>query len=233
MRIPITLSFILVFLSSCSLLQNAGSTSGQLTEQETHAGLIEALTVGAGNSTQRAGKTNGFWGNAAIKILFPPEAIKAKQTLESVGLGAVVERFELSMNRAAEKSASEAKPILIQAIKSISFRDVFEILFGGKDAATNYLRQKTEPQLRAKFQPIVKNSLDEVEVTKLWNQMIGQYNQIPFMPAVSADLETYVTTKALDGLFILIADEERKIRENPVARISALLKKVFGKQDRG
>lgn len=233
-QIKILLSLLgFVFLSSCSMLQNTSTGAGELTEHETQAGLIEALTVGAGNSTTQASKTNGFWGNAAIRILFPPEAIKVKQALQSVGLTPVVERFELSMNRAAEKSASEAKPILIKAIKSISFKDVFEILFGGKDAATQYLRQKTEPQLKAKFQPIVKRSLDEVEVTKYWNQMLAQYDQIPFMPAVNADLETYVTDKTLDGLFTLIADEERKIRENPIARISELLRKVFGKQDKG
>lgn len=140
----------------------------------------------------------------------------------------MVDRFELSLNRAAEDAAKEAKPVLVDAIKSIRFKDVWEILFGGKTAATDYLRAKTEPQLLEKFRPIVKQSIGKEEVTKHWKPLADAYNAIPFVKKVNPDLEEYVTVKTVDGLFTLIADEERKIRENPIARISEILRKVFG-----
>lgn len=219
----------LIILSACSTTKNAVEQGG-LTEKETARGLVEALLVGADNSSQQASRKDGFFKNAAIKILFPPEARKVRDAAVRVGLSPVVESFELSLNRAAEDAAKEAKPILVRAIKRIRFKDVWDILFGGKTAATEYLRAKTEPELIEKFRPIVSQSIAREEVTEHWLPLATAYNSIPFVKKVNPDLEQYVTEKTVDGLFVLIAEEERKIRENPVKRVSQILRKVFGKQ---
>ena len=214
---------------SCSSTKNTASVNGgNLSVKETTEGLVQALLVGADNSSQQASKKDGFFKNAAIKILFPPEAIKVREAAVGIGLSPLVDRFELSLNRAAEDAAKEAKPVLVGAIKRIKFKDVWEILFGGKTAATDYLRLKTEPQLLEKFRPIVNESIGREEVTKHWQPLATAYNSIPFVNKVNPDLEEYVTKKTVDGLFTLIAEEERKIRENPIARISEILRKVFG-----
>lgn len=227
------LSFVIVsiVLSSCSSVKDSSTTATRngLTLKETTEGLVEALLVGAENSSQRASQKDGFFKNPAIKILFPPEAVKVRDAAISVGLSPLVDRFELSLNRAAEDAAKEAKPIIIGAIKQIRFKDVWEILFGGKTAATDYLRTATEPQLLAKFRPIVIQSIGREEVTKHWKPLADAYNAIPFVKKVNPDLEEYVTVKTVDGLFKLIAEEERKIRENPIARVSEILRKVFGR----
>lgn len=230
MRLAVILTFSLI-LGACSTMQQTTSSSQNgLTVKETTEGLVEALLVGADNSTQQASKKDGFFKNAAIKILFPPEAIKVREAAIGVGLTPLVDRFELSLNRAAEDASKEAKPILVNAIKQIKFKDVWEILFGGKTAATDYLRAKTEPQLLEKFRPIVKQSIGREEVTKHWQPLTNAYNSIPFVKKVNPDLEEYVTQRTVNGLFTLIAEEERKIRENPIARVSQILKKVFGRE---
>lgn len=221
--------FAVFVLSACSSTKDTTSGDhGGLTVKETTRGLVEALLVGADNSSQQASKKDGFFKNAAIKILFPPEAIKVRDAAVGIGLSPLVDRFELSLNRAAEDAAKEAKPILVNAIRQIKFKDVWEILFGGETAATDYLRSKTEAQLLVKFRPIVKHSIGREEVTKHWQPLAKAYNSIPFVKKVEPDLEEYVTRKTVDGLFTLIAEEERKIRENPIARVSEILKKVFG-----
>lgn len=225
------LLFILpvLVLASCSTTKETGNVaSGKLSSKEVTEGLVEALLVGADNSSQQASKKDGFFKNAAIKILFPPEAQKVREAAINVGLTPLVDRFELSLNRAAEDAAKEAKPVLVDAIKSIRFKDVWEILFGGKTAATDYLRAKTEAQLLEKFRPIVNQSIGREEVTKHWKPLADAYNAIPFVKKVNPDLEEYVTRKTVDGLFTLIADEERKIREHPISRVSEILRKVFG-----
>lgn len=220
-----------VLLMSCSATRDSASTSKpRLSVKETTEGLVEALLVGADKSSEKASRKDGFFKNTAIKILFPPEAIKVREAAIGVGLTPLVDRFEMSLNRAAEDAAKEAKPILVNAIKRIKFKDVWEILFGGKTAATDYLRLKTELQLMEKFRPIVSQSIGREEVTKHWQPLATAYNSIPFVKKVNPDLEEYVTRKTVDGLFTLIAEEERKIRENPVARISQILKKVFGRE---
>lgn len=219
-----------VLLVSCSATRDSVSNSDQgLSVKETTKGLVEALLVGADKSSEKASRKDGFFKNTAIKILFPPEAVKVREAAIGIGLTPLVDRFELSLNRAAEDAAKEAKPILVNAIKRIKFKDVWEILFGGKTAATDYLRLKTEPQLMEKFRPIVSQSIGREEVTKHWQPLANAYNSIPFVKKVNPDLKEYVTRKTVDGLFTLIAEEERKIRENPVARISQILKKVFGR----
>ena len=230
------LATVLIFVftvSSCSLFKETGSSthSSGLTSRETAEGLIEALLVGADNSTQKASSKNGFYGNVAIKILFPPEAVKVRNAALQVGMRPLVDRFEMSLNRAAEDATKEAKPVLVGAIKKIRFKDVWDILFGADDAATQYLKLKTEPELLSKFRPIVQMSIGREEVTKHWKPLADTYNMIPFVQKVNPDLESYVTQKTLDGLFTLIADEERKIRKNPIARISEILRKVFGSKN--
>ena len=225
------LFLVSVLLVSCSTTRDTTSNSTQgLSVKETTKGLVEALLVGADKSSEKASRKDGFFKNTAIKILFPPEAIKVREAAIGVGLTPLVDRFELSLNRAAEDAAKEAKPILVNAIKRIKFKDVWEILFGDKTAATDYLRLKTELQLMEKFRPIVSQSIGREEVTKHWQPLATAYNSIPFVKKVNPDLEEYVTRKTVDGLFTLIAEEERKIRENPVARISQILKKVFGRE---
>ncbi|MCF8277908.1 MAG: DUF4197 domain-containing protein [Flavobacteriales bacterium] len=229
-KASVILLFVAITVSACSVLRDGGTTgnSGGLTVKETTEALVEALLVGADNSAQKAAAEDGFFKNAAIKILFPPELVKVRTAALKVGMKPLVDRFELSLNRAAEDAAKQAKPILVSAIRQIRFQDVWDILFGGKTAATDYLRLKTEPDLLTAFAPIVKQSIGREEVTKHWKPLADAYNSVPFVQKVNPDLESYVTHKTVDGLFTLIADEERKIREHPIARVSELLRKVFG-----
>ena len=199
-----------------------------LTNDEVVKGLREALNVGTNNSTASASKTDGFLKNQAIKILFPPEAIKVKNTLENLGMQKQVDEFVLTLNRAAEEASKEAAPVFLNAIKGMSISDGFKILKGADNAATQYLKDKTSPELTTKFSPIVKNALQKVQVTKYWNPLITKYNLIPGVEKQNPDLDNYVTQKALEGLFKLITDEELKIRKDPVARVSDILKRVFG-----
>ena len=224
------LSMIAVMLFACSATKTAPTTDGKLKPTEVAEGLVEALLVGTDKSTAQTSKPDGFWGNAAIRNLFPPEAEKVKQAPLAMGMRPVVERFEMSLNRAAEDAAKEAKPILISAIKRIKFRDVWEILTGGEHAATNYLRLKTEDQLLQAFRPVVQASIGRAEVTMYWKPLADKYYALPLVKPVNPDLTSYVTERTLNGLFSLIAEEERLIRENPIARISELLGKVFGRK---
>ena len=229
MRIVLLLLLTMV-LHACTATKTVPTTDGKLKPIEVAEGLVEALLVGTDKSTAQASKTDGFWGNAAIRILFPPEAEKVKQAALALGMRPLVERFELSLNRAAEDAAKEAKPILISAIKRIKFRDVSEILTDGEHAATNYLRLKTEDQLLQAFRPVVQASIVRAEVTKYWKPLADKYNALPLVKPVNPDLTSYVTERTLNGLFSLIVEEERLIRENPSARISELLGKVFGRK---
>jgi len=148
--------------------------------------------------------------------------------LRTVGMGKKVDEFNESMNRAAEKAASEAKPIFISAIKDMTVKDAINIVKGSDNAATMYLKNTTSPQLIDKFKPVIKSSLDNVNATKYWSDLITIYNKIPLVKKMNPDLTAYVTGKAIDGLFVMIAKEELKIRKDPMARTSELLKKVFG-----
>ncbi|MCF8258776.1 MAG: DUF4197 domain-containing protein [Flavobacteriales bacterium] len=220
--------FLLMMAAGCTTTSPTTGPRSGLRSTEVAEGLVEALLVGADKSTASASKVDGFWGNVAIRILMPPEAEKVKEVALKVGLRPAVERFELSLNRAAEDAAKEAKPILVKAIRSIRFRDVWQILTGGPHAATDYLRNQTETQLLGAFRPVVQGSIGRAEVTKYWQPLAQKYNSLPLVRPVNPDLTTYVTQHTVNGLFTLIAEEERLIRENPIARISELLKKVFG-----
>lgn len=199
-----------------------------LTNDEVISGLREALTVGTNQSTALASKLDGFYKNPAIFIPFPTEAQKVKEYALKVGLTAQVNKFEMTLNRAAEEATKSAAPIFINAIKGMSITDGFSILKGNDDAATVYLKNKTSPELIKLFSPIVKNAINKVQLTKYWSPLATSYNKVPLVQKVNPDLNAYVTDKAIQGLFKLLADEELKIRKNPAARVSELLKKVFG-----
>ena len=202
---------------------------GALSESDIAAGLKEALSVGAKNATGKLSVVNGFFGNALVKVLMPPEAKKVENTLRQLGLGSQVDEAILSMNRAAEDASAKALDIFINAVKNMSIQDGMAILKGGNNAATNYLKNKTTAALTAAFRPVIQNSLDKVNATKYWNIVFTTYNELPTtFKKINPDLPAYVTERALAGVFLYIADEEAKIRQNPAARVSDLLKKVFG-----
>jgi hypothetical protein len=205
-----------------------GSKTKGLTEKDAADGIREALVNGTGESVKQVSAINGYWANPEIKIPFPPEAKEMESKLKAIGMTRKVDEFNESMNRAAEKAANEAKPIFIAAIKGMTVRDAIHIVRGADNAATMYLKNTTSPELIGKFQPIIKTSLDNVNATRYWSDLISIYNKIPLVKKMNPNLSEYVTQRAIDGLFIMIAKEELKIRKDPVARTSELLKKVFG-----
>lgn len=214
------------FLKDAKKLLNTKAKG--LTEKDAADGIKEALVNGTGESVKLVSVLNGYWGNPEIKIPFPSEAKEMESKLRAIGMAKKVDEFNESMNRAAEKAASEAKPIFIAAIKGMTVRDAINIVKGADNAATMYLKNTTSPELIEKFQPIIKTSLENVNATRYWSDLITIYNKIPLVKKMNPNLPEYVTQKAIDGLFIMIAKEEIKIRKDPMARTSELLKKVFG-----
>lgn len=233
--------FVSLLLAGCTASQVQqtidgvlGSTTGApLTQGEVANGLKEALTVGISKGADLASQTDGFYKNSLIRIPFPPEIQRVETRLRQIGLGGEVDKFILSLNRGAEDAARSAKPIFISAIRSLTIQDAWGILRGDKNAATEYLRRTTSDQLTNAFQPVMQASLDQVNATRYYGEIITRYNQIPLVQKVNPDLEAYATQKAIDGLFLLIEQEEANIRENPVARTTELLRRVFGAQNRG
>ena len=212
---------------------NPGSGSGtslsSLSNTDIVAALRQALEIGAKNAGSRLNTANGFFGNAMIKVLMPPEAQKVESTLRSFGFGGVVDKAILSMNRAAEDAAGKAAPIFVNAIRSMNIQDGVNILKGGNGAATAYLRNSTTGPLSQAFRPVIQNSLAKVGATAYWGDVMKIYNGLPTTRAkINPDLTAYVTERALNGLFVSIAEEEAKIRTNPSARVTDLLNKVFG-----
>lgn len=208
-----------------------GSGVSSLSNDEVIAGLKEALGKGAESSVSKGSAIDGFWKDDRIRIPFPTEAEKMRTTLNGMGMSKQVNEFELTMNRAAEEAAKEALPILRDAIMGMSVGDGFAILKGGDEAATNYLREKTTATLVQRFRPIVEQATQKVALTSYWTPLTSAYNKAGMFAggkAVDTDLDGYVTQKAIDGLFVLVAQEEIKIRQDPMARTSDLLKKVFG-----
>ena len=205
-----------------------GKSTG-LSEAEISSGLKEALKVGAQNATGRVSSVNGFFADAAIKVLMPPEAKKVETTLRAIGLGAQVDKAILAMNRAAEDASAKALPIFVSAVQGMTIQDGMSILRGSNDAATLYLRNKTTNDLTTAFKPTIKASLDKVQATKYWTEIVTIYNRLPTTTQkVNPDLPAYVTDRALNGIFVYVAREEASIRANPAARVSDILKKVFG-----
>jgi hypothetical protein len=206
---------------------NTGSSTG-LSTDEIAAGLKEALSIGAQNGSQKLSAVDGFFKDAAIKILMPEEAQKVEKSLRNLGMGKLVDDAILSMNRAAEDAAKSAAPIFLNAIKQMTISDALGILRGNDFAATNYLKDKTTSPLTEAFRPVIEKSLEKVNATKYWNTVFTNYNR--FSPnKVNPDLSAYVTEKALAGIFFQVGQEEQKIRKDPMARTTDLLKKVFAK----
>ncbi|MCW3084494.1 MAG: hypothetical protein JWP12_1860 [Bacteroidetes bacterium] len=204
------------------------TTKSTVSNDDVVSGLKEALTIGTNNSTSLASKVDGFYKNPALFIPFPTQAQKVKDYAKQVGMSSQVDKFEMTLNRAAEEAAKNAAPIFINAVKGMSITDGFSILKGGDNAATLYLKDKTTAELTAKFRPIVQAAIDKVQLTKYWNPLVTKYNKIPMVQKQNPDLTAYVTGKAIDGLFKLIADEELKIRKDPAAQVTTLLQNVFG-----
>ncbi len=197
---------------------------------DTDRALEEALIVAAQRAVQKASQLDGYFGNATIRIPLPRSVRTVGDSLRRIGMGGMVDDFELAMNRGAERAAAEATPILVDAVKGTSFDDAIAILRGGETAATDTLRAKTEARLSEVFRPIIAAKLDEVGATRSYDRLMEQSGGLMDLLGGGAkeDLPSYVTGKALDGLFVLVAEEEKRIRDNPVARSTELLKRVFG-----
>lgn len=198
------------------------------TTEEVGSGLKEALINGISKGSDLVSITDGYFKNPEIKIPFPPDVKKVEDKLRQLGFGKKVDDFVMTLNRGAEEAAKEAKPIFISAIKQLTIQDAWALLKGEPDAATQFLKRTTTPQLKEKFSPVVQVALDKVSATKYYSDVINTYNKIPFVEKVNPDLNAYATDKAIEGLFVMVAKEEKNIRENPVARTTDLLKKVFG-----
>ncbi len=200
----------------------------ELSEDKVIAGLKEALEVGAGNAVKLTGATNGFLKNEDIKIAMPSQLQKLDQALRFVGYGPQLDEFVVSMNRGAEQATALAKPIFVDVIKNMSFEDAQGILKGSDTAATEYFQGKTTDKLSAMFRPQVEAALNQVGVTRQYRELVGKYDSLPFMDSLTFDPDQYVVDNSLKGLFHVVAEEERKIRTDPGARVTELLKDVFG-----
>jgi len=236
----IGIAIILMVVSGCSSTQ-INQTLGEvnkaleleqpLSTSDVAEGLKEALIKGISTGADLSSQLDGYFKNPEIKIPFPPEVKKVEDKLRQIGLNNEVDRFILTLNRGAEEAAKEAKPIFIAAIKSMTIQDAWGILKGESNAATEYLKRVTSLQLKEKFKPVIQQALNKVNATKYYGDIVATYNQIPFVQDVNPNLEDYATEKAMEGLFIMIAKEEKNIRQNPAARTTELLKRVFRAQN--
>lgn len=232
--------FILAFVLCSTTMAYAGlwddimksigtSSKGETDDGAIASGLKEALAIGTEKAVTSVSQADGYFGNQMIKILVPEKIQKVTEVLKQVGYQKEVDDFVLSMNRAAEKAAPKAKTFFIDAIKEMTFEDARGILDGGDTSATEFFREKTRDKIYNAFKPVISSSTDEVGVTRSYKEMMGEYGSIPFMNKEPMDLDHYVTTKAMDGLFYMVGQEEKKIRTDPAARVTDLLKSVFGK----
>lgn len=235
-----TFYFILVIFLCSTTLTHAGfldnvmkgigtSSQGGTDDSTIASGLKEALSVGTENAVNNVSRVDGYFGNQMIKILMPEKIQKVADVLRQVGYQKEVDDFVLSMNRAAEKAAPGAMSFFVDAIKEMTFEDARGILNGGDTSATEFFKRKTHDKIYDAFKPIISSSMDEVGVTRSYKEMMGKYEIIPFTGKESVDLDRYVTNKAMDGLFYMVGQEEKKIRTDPAARVTDLLKSVFGK----
>ncbi len=213
-------------LAFCSLVFSYAQIN--LGNDEIANGLKDALKIGAQKSADKLSAVDGFFKDAAVKILLPPEAQKVEKTLRGMGMGQMCDNAILSMNRAAEDASKSAAPIFIKSITSMGIGDAVGILRGPDTAATSYLKKTTTPQLTVAFKPIVDASLKKTDATKYWKDIFDTYNKIPFVKKINPDLTSYATQKAIEGIFFYVAVEEKNIRKNPAAQATDLLKKVFG-----
>jgi len=234
MRKLITLIAATAMLSSCDVLSNLPTTTGGLggiTQQEAALGIKEALGQGLNRSVLQLNTVDGFFKDAAYKVLLPPDAKKIENTLRTIGLGSMVDKAILQINRGAEDAAGFAKPIFINAIKSMTLQDAIGLVRNGDTSATHFFRTKTTSQLMAAFRPVIQSSLDKVDATKYYGDLVTRYNNLPTtFNKVNPDLANYVTERATIAMFDLIAKEEINIRTNLAARSSDILRKVFGQR---
>lgn len=192
------------------------------------AGLKEALQIGTENTVRQAGQVDGFYQNPAIKIPLPDQLKRLEKVLRQLGLGDQVDQFVLSLNRAAERATPAAKDIFWGAIKGMTFEDALAIFKGNDTAATDYFQEKTSAKLKTAFLPAVSQATNEADVTRIYKQITLEIEKIKFLNYNPVDIDEYIVTKTLDGLFYLLGEEERKIRRDPAARVTKLLKEVFG-----
>lgn len=227
------LLFVLIFSAiSCSELQQVVNTMPKQMDSATIAnGLRQALDKGIDKQVTKLTQKNGFYNNALVKIMLPPELQKVDQTLRDIGLGSLADEGLKVLNHAAEDAVKEATPIFVSAVKNITFTDAKNILLGQDNAATKYLEQRTNKALYDKFNPVIKKSFTKVGADQIWNNIISRYNAVPFVTKVNPDLTDYVTKEALDGVYKMIAVEEKDIRTNVAARTTSLLRTVFALQD--
>ncbi len=208
-------------------IANADDLPG-VTKTDAASALRTALTQGASKAVERLGQPDGFFKNPAVKIPLPPALEKAASTMRRFGMGDKADELELAMNRAAEAAVPQAKPLLVNAVKSMSVEDAKGILTGGDDSATQYFRKKTQDALATKFKPIIAQSTKKVGVAKQYNELAGKVSQFGLIDQKDANVDDYVTGQALDGLYKMIAQEELAIRKDPLGQSSKLLQKVFG-----
>lgn len=213
----------------CSIAAQAFALSlDDITNADATGGLRQALTQGASAAVANLGKTDGFLGNAKVKIPLPEGLRQAESVMRTMGMGRQADELVTAMNRAAEAAVAESKPILVDAVKKMSVQDAKEILTGGDDSVTKYFRRATSDQLSQKFKPIVTKATKKVKLAEKYDRYAGRASQLGLVKSEDAKVENYVTRKAMDGLFAMIAEEERAIRKDPVAATGALAKKVFG-----
>lgn len=211
----------------CDVIKQLPQATG-VTEAEAADGIREALSQGLVGAVLKLNKEDGFFKDAFYKILIPEDAKKIENTLRDIGLGSMVDKAILQINRGAEDAAGYAKPIFVNAIKSMSIQDAIGLVRNGDTSATHFFREKTTAQLVAAFTPIIKSSLDKVNATKYYGDMVNRYNSLPLVKKINPDLTGYVTMKTTNALFDLVAKEEKNIRTTFAARTTDLLKKVFG-----
>ena len=230
-----TTSTVVRMLGMCSIVFALGLSASasaigidDLSNKDTASGLKEALTRGAEVAVDQLGKTNGFMGDARVKIPLPESARAVEKMMRTLGMKKQADELITTMNRAAEMAVVEAKPILVNAVKTMNISDARSILTGGDDAATQYFKRTTSPAIAAKFLPIVKQSTAKVDLAGQYNQYAGQAAKLGLLDKKDADLDSYVTQKAMDGLFLMIAEQEKAIRKDPIGTGSNLLQKVFG-----
>jgi hypothetical protein len=210
--------------------QIPGTSGSSIGDVKIGQALKEALQVGTANAVKLTGKPDGYFKNQAIKILLPDKLKSVESGLRAVGYGSQVDELVLGMNRAAERAAPQAKQIFWDAIGAMTIDDARKVLNGGETAATEYFKAKTTGSLTTAFRPIVETSMSQVGVTRQYKELLGRAQSIPFLNTEAYDLDHYVVGKALDGLFHVVGDEEKKIRTNPSARVTDLLRDVFGRR---
>lgn len=231
MKNILVLILVITFFSGCDVLQQLPQTAGlggTVTENEAGQGIKEALSQGLVKAVLQLNKEDGFFKDAAYKVLLPPDAKKIENTLRTIGLNSIVDKAILQINRGAEEAAGFAQPIFVDAIKKMTLSDAIGLIKNGDTSATHFFREKTTVKLLAAFSPVIKSSLDNVQATKYYGDIVNRYNNFPTtFTKINPDLVGYVTAKTTNALFDLVAQEEKNIRTNFAARTTDILKKVF------